>query len=199
MDHVSMAAVLRAVKRVLPEQRWRTTQGKVDIRSVCEALEASFKGDGAVSPSEAASKLEIVFSMNPPLREKAALLAAHLQEEMHREHAARVKTRLLVIPAPPTLKKGIAASPASEASLPRASTCAKKVSPTTHSPPVPARRGVALEGKVVDRAARLGSLITSSDELYAKVRSPPRHPTTVILTPQGSHGVTTVSPRRAPR
>ena len=52
MDYVSMEAVLRTIKRVLPEQRWRTSQGKVDIKGVCEAIEASFKGDGAVSPKE---------------------------------------------------------------------------------------------------------------------------------------------------
>ena len=98
MDHVSMEAVLRTVRRVLPEQRWRTVQGPVDIRSVCDALEASFKGDGAVSPREVASKLEMVFSMMAPLREKATELAAHLKDEMHREHAARVRTKLLVVP-----------------------------------------------------------------------------------------------------
>ena len=71
MDFVSMEAALRAIRRVLPEQRWRSSSGKVDIKAVCEALEASFKGDGAVSPREVASKLEIVFSLNPPLRAKA--------------------------------------------------------------------------------------------------------------------------------
>ena len=100
MDYVSMEAVLRTIKRVLPEQRWRTSQGKVDIKGVCETIEASFKGDGAVSPKTVAAKLEVIFSMQPPLRERAEELAAHLQEEMVREHASRLKTRVMVVPNP---------------------------------------------------------------------------------------------------
>ena len=100
MEYVSIDAALRAIRRVLPEQRWRTNSTKVDIKAVCDALEASYHNDGAVSPKEVASKLEIVFSMQSPLREKAAQLAQHLQTEMRREHAARVKTKVLVVPHP---------------------------------------------------------------------------------------------------
>jgi hypothetical protein len=100
MEYVSIDAALRAIRRVLPEQRWRTNSTKVDIKAVCDALEASYHNDGAVSPKEVASKLEIVFSMQSPLREKAAQLAQHLQIEMRREHAARVKTKVLVVPHP---------------------------------------------------------------------------------------------------
>lgn len=100
MDYVSVEAVLRTVKRVLPEQRWRTSSSKVDTRLITEAIESSFKGDGAVYPKTVAAKLEVMFSMQPPLREKAEALASHLQEEMVREHASRVKTRMLVVPNP---------------------------------------------------------------------------------------------------
>ena len=63
-------AVIRAIKRVLPEQRWRSQSGSVDTRAVCDAIEASFKGDGAVAPKEVAAKLEVIFSMqvrDPPI------------------------------------------------------------------------------------------------------------------------------------
>ncbi len=47
-----MEAALRAIRRVLPEQRWRSNSTKVDIKAVCDALEASYHNDGAVSPKE---------------------------------------------------------------------------------------------------------------------------------------------------
>ena len=82
----------------------------------------TLKGDGAVSPKEVAAKLEVIFSMQPPLREAAEQLATHLQHEFLREHAARMKMRLLVVPPPTTrpakMKKDDKAAP--EASAPSA-------------------------------------------------------------------------------
>ena len=151
MQFVSMEAVLRAIRRVLPEQRWRSQSGHVDIRSVCDAIEASFKGDGAVSPKEVAAKLEVMFSMAPPLREKAEQLATHLQEEMVREHAARVRTRMLVVPQPGDKK--IAPAPAAD-------------EPNRRSSPTAQR---SLLGGEEGLAAQLGALVMYADELQAKL------------------------------
>ena len=177
MHFVSMEAVIRAIKRVLPEQRWRSQSGHVDIRNVCDAIETSFKGDGAVSPKEVAAKLEVIFSMQPPLREKAEQLATHLQEEMIREHAARVKTRMLVIPPPASLD-----GKASGADLLKSSSQEKmkKVSslgdvsavgaPATermrnrNSP-----QSTAREFSGNETAAQLGALVSYSEDVQAKI------------------------------
>ena len=166
MDYVSMEAVLRTIKRVLPEQRWRTSQGKVDIKGVCETIEASFKGDGAVSPKTVAAKLEVIFSMQPPLRERAEELAAHLQEEMVREHASRLKTRVMVVPNP-FAKQG---SPP-ESSVPStAPSTAPSPAPSLFSTsPVPPRRNHSSGNRLQDLATQqLGSLVFSYDELSAR-------------------------------
>jgi len=160
MNFVSMEAVLRAIKRVLPEQRWRSQSGHVDVRNVSDAIEASFKGDGAVPPKDVSAKLEVIFSMQPPLREKAEALATHLQEEMVREHAQRVKTKLLVLPPPATAAskdekdkaEAPAAAPLSSARIRR--------SPSTN-------RFSSAENEATD--AQFGALVSYADELHATV------------------------------
>ena len=177
MDFVSMEAVLRAIKRVLPEQRWRSQSGSVDIRNVCEAIESSFKGDGAVSPKEVAAKLEVIFSMQPPLREKAEALASHLQEEMIREHAQRVKTRMLVVAVGDANKK--AADPALQGAQAAGSmvrvmsggNLSKGSNPGT-PPGLRARRSSPTFSNrdISDSAAgSLGALVSYADELQAKL------------------------------
>ena len=170
MDYVSMEAVLRTIKRVLPEQRWRTSQGKVDSKGVCEAIEASFKGDGAVSPKAVAAKLEVIFSMQPPLREKAELLATHLQEEMVREHASRLKTRVLVVPDPHSAKRS--GSPSAEASAaPPSAAPAAAPAPAalTSSPGQQSIRRAGSGSRLQDLTTQqLGSLVLSQEELSAK-------------------------------
>lgn len=177
MDYVSMEAVLRALRRVLPEQRWRSQQGKVDIKAICETVESSFKGDGAVSPKQVATKLEVIFSMQPPLREKADELASHLQSEMVREHAGRVKTRLLVLPTPlfRPPEKTADATAAADPATSTATSGAPAAAPATSTPrgrtsPISSRRSLGDDGeRSREMAAQLGSLVLSADELQAKI------------------------------
>jgi len=165
MDFVSMEAVLRALRRVLPEQRWRSQSGKVDIKSICEALEASFAGDGAVSPKEVAKKLEALFYMNPALKDKANELARYLIDEMRREHAARVKTRLLVVP-PPFVKGSATSTPQTSAS-PSPTVTRKNLG----MPPMPKPIERA-SLKDLETSAQFGALVLQADELSAKVTPP---------------------------
>ena len=171
MDYVSMEAVLRAIRRVLPEQRWRSNSGKVDIKAVCEALEHSFKGDGAVSPKEVASKLEMVFAMNPPLKEKALALAAYLMEEMKREHAARVKTRLLVIPTPRVgTKPGATPSPpGSLDASPRADRRAPRLSAKDDGGLRRVASANYSSSKDAETSAQLGSLILDAQDIQSRL------------------------------
>ncbi len=129
-------------------------------------------------PAQVASKLEIVFSMQSPLREKAAALAQHLQTEMRREHAARVKTKLLVVPQPFLKGAPAATSSSSHAGAPAAEAASAPASSPGASPAIGRKQlgGMSKSSlgstKDFELARQHSELVLLVEELHAKALPP---------------------------
>ena len=106
--------------------------------------------------------------MNPALKDKANELARYLIDEMRREHAARVKTRLLVVP-PPFVKGSATTTPQNSAS-PSPTVTRKNLG----MPPMPMPMPMPVERssiKDLETSAQFGALVLQADELSAKVHT----------------------------